>query len=243
MKGKISIKTVIVIIIMVLVGVLGVLGVNTAKTYLSGATASTDPSNIAATPGDDGKSAVVAWTTDKETQGVVEYGTTPASLLLRGLETEATTDHRVTLTTLKEGTTYYYRIRVGEDVFDNSGIPYSFKTKAINGGGDTAAVATPTAVPTLATPNTPTAQPTVASSTAASTCNHNTDYDNNGVINSVDFITCVRSGGKPAGASVSTGATASGSATSTGDCNHNTDYDNNGIINSLDWIKCLQSKK
>ena len=38
-KGKVSIKTIIVMVILLLVGVLGVLGVDTAKTFLGGASA------------------------------------------------------------------------------------------------------------------------------------------------------------------------------------------------------------
>lgn len=221
MKGKINFKTVIILVILVLVGVLGVLGVNTVKTYMSGAAGGSEPKSVLATPGDDGKSGVVTWTTEKATQGIVEYGTTPASLLLRGLETDEATSHRISLSPLKPNTSYYFRIRVGDDVYDNSGIPFSFKTKA-----GTAAEDIKKAVPTVA------AVPTMAAAVAGE-CNRTTDYNKDGTVNSVDFISCVRNGGKPGQ------ATASG----TTECKHENDYDGNGIVNSLDWIKCLQTKK
>lgn len=241
MKGKVSIKTVIVLVILVLVGVLGVLGVNTVRTYMSGASAGAEPKNVLATSSEDGRSSVITWQTDKATQGVVEYGTTPASLLLRGIETDEVTDHKVTLTPLKANTSYYFRIRVGEEVYDNSGIPFSYKTKS-SGTDTVVTTVSPTTVPVAAAP--------VASGSAAnSVCNRNTDYNNDGSINTVDFITCMKSGGKPATPSATTKLVpttmpgASGSTVSASSCNHTTDYDGNGIINSIDWIKCLQSKK
>ena len=117
MKGKFSIKTVIIIVILLLVGVLGVLGVNTARTYLSGASADLAPKNVLGKGNEDGKSATITWTTDKEAMGVVEYGTTPASLLLRAPESSQSTSHSIVLSPLKGGTNYYFRIRVGEEVF------------------------------------------------------------------------------------------------------------------------------
>jgi len=188
MKNKISIKTLILGLILILVIVLGVLGVNTAKTYLSGASADTEPKSVLAKAGEDGKNAVVTWTSDKESVGVVEYGTTPASLLLRAPESDQTTAHSVTLSPLKANTNYYFRIRVGEEVFDNNGIPYSFKTKA--------AVVTPTLIPT--------AVPTVGSSNDCG----KTDLNKDGVINSLDFALCQKN--KLSGTPAATTGTCSG---------------------------------
>lgn len=222
-KGKISIKTIIVMVILLLVGVLGVLGVNTAKTYLSGASADLAPKNVLAKPGEDGKSAVITWMTDKAAMGVVEYGTTPASLLLRAPESDQGTSHSVSLTPLKANTNYYFRVRVGEEVFDNNGIPYSFKTKA------GAAVAVPTMAPVV------TLVPTVAVGTQSATtdCNHATDYNNDKVVNSLDYVNCLKK--KPSGGVVPT-------ATSTV-CAFGVDYNKDGVVNSLDRIKCLQEKR
>jgi len=154
-----------------------VLGVNTAKTYLSGASADTEPKNVLAKPSEEGKSATISWVSDKPTTGVVEYGTTPASLLLRAPESDSTSSHAVTLSPLKANTNYYFRIRIGEEVFDNNGIPYSFKTKA----------AEVEVVPTVAV------VPTVVSSNTGG-CQTGVDYDKNGTINSLDMLSCVRNG-------------------------------------------------
>ena len=224
-KGKISIKTIFLMVILLLVGVLGVLGVNTAKTYLSGASADLAPKNVLAKPAEDGKSAVITWTTDKAATGVVEYGTTPASLLLRAPEAEQGTSHSVSLTPLKGNTNYYFRVRVGEEVFDNNGIPYSFKTKATG----------VTVVPTLAPAVTlvPTAS-AGSQSAVTSTCSHTTDYNNDKVVNSLDYMSCLKN--KPSGTVVT--PTVAG-----GVCPVGVDYNKDGVINSLDRIKCLQEKK
>lgn len=190
MNGKVSIKTIIVIVILVLVGVLGVLGVSTARTYLSGAAGGGEPKGVLSTPQEDGKSATITWNTDKEVQSVVQYGTSPAALLLSVPETEPATNHSVTLSTLRAGQNYYFRIKVGEEVFDNSGIPYSFKTS-----GSSAPVVTPTTVliPTVSQQiSAPIPTAAINSGTA---CNRTTDYNNDGKINSVDYISCVRGGG------------------------------------------------
>lgn len=207
-------------LILVLVGVLGVLGVNTVRTYMSGAAADVEPIGVAAAAGEDGGTATISWTTNKAVQSVVEYGTTPASLLLRGVETDAATSHKLTITPLKANTSYYFRIRVGEEVFDNGGIPYSFKTKVSGPEAGGAKVSTaPVVTKALTTPG-------------KQSCDKTSDYNKDGVVNTMDFVLCIKNGG-------ATLPTPSG-ATGAGQCD-NVDYDKNGVINSLDRIKCLQS--
>jgi hypothetical protein len=235
-RGKISLKTVIVITILLLVGVLSFLGMGAAKTYLSGASAGSEPKSVIATPSEDGKNVSISWQTDKAVQAVVEYGTTPASLLLRSLETDSTTSHKISISPLKPSTSYYFRIRVGEEVFDNSGIPFSFKTKGA--GGEAAGATSPPIKPT-----TPVA---VSQPTASAGCSRTTDYNGDGVINSMDFVKCM-SGGKANPPVTTVGPktqipTPIVTAAASGECRYDKDYDGNGIINSLDRIKCLQKK-
>jgi len=222
MKSKVSIKTVIITVILLLVGVLGVLGANTVKTYLSGASADFEPKNVLGKANEDGNSATVTWLTDKPAMGVVEYGTTPASLLLRAPETSQSTSHSVVLSPLKAGTNYYFRIRVGDEVFDNNGIPYSFKTK-------TAAVE-PTSIPTIAV--LPTA--TVPTTGGQIVCDRTTDYNKDGVVNSLDYVSCLKD--NPGTAKVTVVPTIS-------KCSRTVDYNKDGVVNSLDWIKCLQDNR
>lgn len=225
MKNKLSIKTILIVVILLLVGVLGVLGVSTVKTYLSGASADTAPKNVLAKASEDGKSATVTWSSDKETVGVVEYGTTPASLLLRAPESDQTTNHSVSLSPLKSGTNYYFRIRVGDEVYDNDGIPYSFKSKSV--------VVTPTLVPTVAL------VPTSATVSNSGTCDKNTDYNGDGSINSLDYMSCLRAQGTNSVSATPSVATSS----SASKCSSTVDYNKDGVINSLDRIKCLQENK
>ncbi|MFA6518739.1 MAG: fibronectin type III domain-containing protein [Candidatus Shapirobacteria bacterium] len=233
MSGKVSIKTILVLVILLLVGVLGVLGMDTMRTYLSGASADMTPSQVMSKVGEDGKSATISWTTLKETKGYIEYGTTPASLLLRSeIESGAPTlSHSVTIEPLKANVNYYYRLRAGDEskdkneweVFDNGGIPYSFNTKT----GSEIAEPTPTvALVTTVPPTTVTTAP----ASGSDGCQTGIDYNNDGIVNSIDLITCRTQGAT--GASVA--------PTSTSGCKTDVDYDGNGTINSLDRIKCLQ---
>jgi hypothetical protein len=104
----------------------------------------------------------------------VEYGTTPASLLLRAVESEAVTSHTVSLSPLKPNVSYYFRIRVGEEVYDNAGIPYSFKT---NSSGEEP-VLVPTVVPTMVVP---------------AAVGGNCDKDGDGRVSSVEMLACKNS--------------------------------------------------
>jgi len=73
--------------------------------------------------------AKIAWTTDQETQGVVEYGSSPTSLNLFAPETQKQRNHTVDLTLLSPATSYYFQIRIGETKNDNGGVPWTFSTK------------------------------------------------------------------------------------------------------------------
>lgn len=224
MTKKPTIKTIIIIVIMLLVGVLGVLGMTTAKTFFSGASAANEPKNVLAKAGEDGKSAVITWVSDKASMGIVEYGTTPASLLLRAPESEAVTNHSVILSSLKANTNYYFRIKVGEESFDNNGIPYSFKTKGATPSG--------TVLPAMTSTPVPTSFAGVGPTTAlGAVCDRSTDYNKDGVVNSLDYLYCQKNQDGKAITPVPTGK-----CTSPGDINKD------GVVNSLDIRKCLQSQ-
>lgn len=85
--------------------------------------------NVRSISSDDGKTAVITFNSSKSSIAKIEYGTTAANLVLMAIESNSTTSHKFTLTSLRSNTTYYYRIRIGNEVFTNSGIPYTFKTK------------------------------------------------------------------------------------------------------------------
>ena len=78
--------------------------------------------------------AKVVWTTDQESQGVVEYGSSPTSLNLFAPENQKQKTHSVDVTLLSPSTSYYFQIRIGETKFDNGGVPWTFATKAQQNG-------------------------------------------------------------------------------------------------------------
>ncbi len=189
--NKKTLKTIIIVLILFLTGIGAIFGINAAKTYLSGAAAGEDPQNVKVQA--DVASATISWQSEKEVMGIVEYGANQASLMLRAIETQKSTVHRVVLSPLKEGTTYYFRIKIGETIYDNNGIPYSFKTKP----AVAEVLPTPTIAPILPTP-------TIASSSGSlvtacvsadfesqmGTSNAAYDFDKNGVVNTLDYIKC-----------------------------------------------------
>lgn len=217
MKGKVNLKTIIIFAILILVIVLSVLGVNAAKTFISGASAGYEPLDLTAIPKEDGKSATISWTTDKSVKASIFYGTNMASLLLMAEDVEPTIYHNILLTNLRSNTTYYYKIVVDSDnVFDNGGVMFSFKTDG---------VAEETLVPSITIQ--PTLVPTLsASSSTGVTCNRTTDYNKDGIVNSIDYIACAKGAVTPATTDPCAG-----------------DYNKDGVVNSIDRIKCLQETK
>jgi hypothetical protein len=97
----------------------------------------------------DQNSAKLSWATGIETQGVVEYGTTPTALNFFAPEPQKTKTHLVDLTLLSPSTSYYFQIRIGDKKYDNGGVPWTFTTK----GTEKSQPSTPT--PTAAIQPTP----------------------------------------------------------------------------------------
>ncbi len=183
MKGKINLKTIIIFAILILAVVFSVLGMKVVKTFMSGAAADYEPQGLTATSNVDGSTATISWTTDKAAIASVFYGTVASNLLLMNEDSQETTNHSVILTNLKPGKTYYYKIVVGDNEFNDVGdVPFSFKTSGV---AEETKVVTPTpmvtVIPEVTLPVTP-----------STTCNHTTDYVKDGVINSLDYISCLR---------------------------------------------------
>lgn len=150
-------------------------------------------------------SAAISWQTTEPVVGQVEYGTTPGSFLLRATETSPTTNHNVSLSPLLPETIYYFRIRVGEEIYDDNGAPYSFTTKEAvakmpsPGVSPTLPLVSPTAVISrpIATPTqnlSPVISPTGGKYTlddfkkVFGTSNAEFDINKDGVVNSADWI-------------------------------------------------------
>lgn len=73
--------------------------------------------------------AQLYWTTQSDTQGLIQYGTNPSELSLIAPEVIGGKEHSVDITLLKPNTTYYFNIRIGDKIFDNGGTPWTFATK------------------------------------------------------------------------------------------------------------------
>jgi len=148
-------------------------------------------------------SAAISWQTAEPVVGQVEYGTTPGSFLLRATETSPTTNHNVSLSPLLPETIYYFRIRVGEEIYDDNGAPYSFTTKeavakmpspgvspALPLISPTVVISRPTATPTqnLSPVTSPTEKYTLDDfKKAFGTSNAEFDINKDGVVNSADW--------------------------------------------------------
>lgn len=85
----------------------------------------------------------VSWATGIDTQGVIEYGTTPTALNFFAPEAIKGKTHTLDLTLLSPNSTYYFDIRVGEKKYDNGGVPWTFTTK----GAESSVATTPTTAP------------------------------------------------------------------------------------------------
>lgn len=102
----------------------------------------------------DKNSVHLSWSTGTDTQGIVEYGTTPTSLNFFAPEATKGTSKNMDLTLLSPSTTYYFDIRIGDTKYDNGGVPWTFTTK-----GAEASTVSPTTAP-QAQVTQPASQPT-----------------------------------------------------------------------------------
>ena len=108
-------------------------------------------------------STKVTWSTGQDTQGVVEYGTSPTALNFFAPEAAKAKTHSVDLTLLSPNTTYYFQVRVADKKYDNGGVPWTFTTKSGTADAQpTSAAIAPTVAPTAADPLLPTVAPTTA---------------------------------------------------------------------------------
>lgn len=121
-------------------------------------------------------SVKATWSTAIETQGVIEYGTSPTALNFFAPEAQKTIAHSIDLTLLSPATTYYFQVRVADKKHDNGGVPWTFTTKSTDrsqpsdqpAASDSKPVNRPSPVSKVAIPAESTVSPTEA---AATSCN------------------------------------------------------------------------
>ncbi len=165
------------------------------------------PQNVAITEITQ-NSVRVKWSTQRETQSVIEYGTTPTSLTFFAPEAVKTKTHSVELNLLSGATTYYFQIRTADKKFDNGGVPWTFTTLS----SDQQASITPGTEETVSTDLQPTSDTNavtifpsattavnVSKDTACvlaeykvqfNTANKKYDQDDNGTVNFRDWSLC-----------------------------------------------------
>lgn len=77
-------------------------------------------------------SATIQYYTDQPSQAVILYNTDPKELKLLAPDQEKTQEHNVTVSLLVPKTTYYFAIKIGEEIYMNGTEPYTFTTKALD---------------------------------------------------------------------------------------------------------------
>jgi len=156
-------------------------------------------------------SAIIVWTTDKETLSVVEYGLDPVELSLYGPELEPKREHEVELNLLSPGTTYYFQIRHNDTVYDNAGVPWTFTTRTSDGSEVEQVRGVMTELTPLVTKK-PDKNATISSELSTSKCDV-TDCNEAEIMSkfgkgcsSADLIKCRNSGGTSGSTKVTPGA-------------------------------------
>jgi len=119
----------LVIVVLLIAGlVTGIFAVRQMTSYLSRAQVGLgEPKNVQSrVVGSD--QAVISWSTDDEVISLILYGTSPTSVDETQTELSSVKTHRVTLNNLTTDTTYYFKIQVGQEVFDNEDQMWKFNT-------------------------------------------------------------------------------------------------------------------
>jgi Domain of unknown function (DUF4082)/Bacterial Ig-like domain/Bacterial Ig domain/Purple acid Phosphatase, N-terminal domain/FlgD Ig-like domain/Cohesin domain len=82
-------------------------------------------SAVTATPGADGATATITWTTDEPANSRVDYGLSPVTLTSNASNATFTTSHSIPLSGLSPLTTYFYRVTSADPSANSSSSPAS----------------------------------------------------------------------------------------------------------------------
>jgi hypothetical protein len=145
------------------------------------------------------KSATITWTTQKATQGLINYGISPTNLTLVQIESSPAINHQINLINLLPATTYFFTIKIGNQTFDNNGQPFTFttKTKATFPSPSPSPSPSPISTPTPTSKPTTTSSPTLSPpsslteegfQTAIGTNNPTYDLNKDGIVNTADLL-------------------------------------------------------
>lgn len=235
------VKLVIVVVVLGVLGVLSFFGINAAKNYMSQASGGArEPKNLFVKVERTSTGiiqAMLSWQTEEDAISVIEYGINPSSMLLRQQESASTMSHKISLSPLKSDVYYYFQIRVGDEIYDNGGIPFSFKATPASDGTTPAVSPTggqPTALPTIGSQPSSTPSLCVREEYVANFGSNNTQYDLNrdGVVNQLDWMECLKKG-QP-----QTTPGCNAIRENLGSTDRQYDINKDGVVNTRDWVEC-----
>lgn len=131
MIKKSKIPTILGVIILLIGTFAGVFFLSTRQVFKTGADASSAPKDIRVSNLTE-SSAVVSWTTGKETTGFLVWGESQNSVNKVEQEEGAPKffTHSITVNGLKPKSNHFYKINSDGTSFDNNGIPWQFTTGA-----------------------------------------------------------------------------------------------------------------
>lgn len=115
-----------VVAVPLLVGIVYGIYILLQQTAITSRASEEAPANVIVAPSEN-NTVQVKWNTGVETSAILEYGSSPDSSTLTKVAISETpsTDHTVNINELEPGT-YYFQIRIGDTVFDNNGLFWSF---------------------------------------------------------------------------------------------------------------------
>lgn len=126
MIKKNKIPTILGIVLLVAGVFAGVFFLNVRQFFKLGATATAQPKNVRISNVSDVE-ATVSWTTDAKTSAFLAFGRSEGNL--SQIENESATNekfftHSVTLSGLKPGASYFFKINSEGSMYDNNGVPW-----------------------------------------------------------------------------------------------------------------------
>lgn len=131
MRSKIKLPTILGLIILVIGTLAGIFLINSEQEFRLGADISYQPQDVRVTNIGD-KTVTITWTTQRETEGFIKWGTSQRTLNKIVIEDGGGTSslvHSATILDADPNTTIYFKINSGGTDYDNNGIPWQAQTK------------------------------------------------------------------------------------------------------------------
>jgi hypothetical protein len=154
MRKKSKIPTILVVFILLIGVFAGVFFLNTKQVFKIGASGSAQPKDVKISNISD-NSATVSWTTDSQTSGFLVWGESEGALSKVGQENandEKLITHSISLSGLKPGTDYFFKINSQGNSFDNNGVPWEFTTGSTLGASPTSLFVSGSVIDTAGSP-------------------------------------------------------------------------------------------